>query len=312
MRADVLGLGTVAMDVVLQCASLPQEDGFSFVHGEQLLPGGSCSNVLSVLNCLGTPSGIVAQIGDDYYGSMIKKDLEETGIYTGHLFTRTNGTTLHTFITVVRDGSKAIFANLGDSLLSLSEEKVGPAMLEGVKVFYTDMFPGKPALKLARLSREMGIPVVFNLECSLRFMDMCNVSREDLEEIISLCHLFIPCREGLFELAGTGDYEAACGIVHKKYKTELGMVSTCGDGGASWLNTGEHVSTRIFNVKAIDTTGAGDAFAGGFIHAYFIRNMGRKESMEFASACAALCCTRLGPRFKTSEAEVESFIKSQR
>lgn len=312
MGVRVLGLGAVAMDVVLQCESLPKEDGFSFVYGEKLLPGGSCANVLSVLTCLGSPAGIVAQVGDDHYGTMVRKDLQEVGIDTSHLFTRSNGTSLHTFITIARDGSKAIFANMGDSLLTLSPDNIGADLLKGVKVFYNDMFAGKAALKLARLCNETGIPVVFNLQCAPSFMNLCGVGSPELEEMIARSHLFISCREGLFELAGTEDYTEAIHKVHRAYKTEAGVVATCGDSGASWLNPDEHVHTGVFKVDAIDTTGAGDAFAGGLIHAYFIRSLGREKSMEFASACAALCCTKLGARVKTSETEIERFIKNYR
>lgn len=108
------------------------------------------------------------------------------------------------------------------------------------------------------------------------------------------------------------DYTEATNKVYQKYKTELGIVTTRGDSGACWLNPDEHINAGVFKVNAIDTTGAGDAFAGGLIHAYFIRNLGRKESMEFASACAALCCAKLGARVKTSEAKVESFIMNHR
>ena len=310
MGFSVLGLGAVAMDVVLQCENLPMEDGFSFVYREKLLPGGSCANVLSVLTCLGTPSGIMAQVGDDYYGTMIGKDLNEVGINTSHLFVKPNGTSLHTFITIARDGSKAIFANMGDSLLTLSEDNISSDMLKGIKVFYNDMFAGKPALKLARLCRGAGIPVVFNLQCPPAFMNLCGVSSDELEEMISISHLFISCREGLFELAGTEDFTDAVNKVHKKYKTEGGLVATRGASGANWINQDEHILTGVFKVDAVDTTGAGDAFAGGLIHAYFIRRLSREKSLKFASACAALCCTRLGARVKTSETEVERFINN--
>lgn len=66
MDFKVLGLGTAAMDIVLQCEELPREDGFAFIYNEQLIPGGSCANVLVALTKLGVKTSLIAQMGDDY------------------------------------------------------------------------------------------------------------------------------------------------------------------------------------------------------------------------------------------------------
>jgi sugar/nucleoside kinase (ribokinase family)/ABC-type sugar transport system substrate-binding protein len=308
MKVDVLGLGAVAMDIVLQCEDLPREDGFAFVHEEKLMPGGSCANVLVTLANLGARCGVLAKVGEDQYGNILSKDLKEAGISTQYLLTKECGTTLHTFIAVARNGSKAILVNLGDSFLSLSEDEVTPEMLEGVKVFYTDMFVGRPALKLARLCREKGITVFFNLQCTPSFMELCRVSGRELEEMISICDLFCLGREALRELSAAGDGLGAGLAVYKKYHPEMGVVATLGDKGAAWINHQETLLVPAFRVKASDTTGAGDAFAGGLIYALFIRRHDRKRSIEFASACAAIKCMQPGPRFKANEMDVRRFL----
>lgn len=308
MKVDVLGLGAVAMDIVLQCEDLPREDGFAFVHEERLVPGGSCANVLVTLANMGSRCAILAKVGDDAYGSILRKDLHTSEVSTHYLLTKKGGTTLHTFITVAHNGSKAIFANLGNSFLSLSENEVNQEMLDGVKIFYTDMFAGRPALKLARLCREKGIPVFFNLECTPSFMELCHVSREELEEMISLCNLFCSSREGLLELSTMADGLEAGLTVYKKFHPEMGVVATLGEKGASWISKEETLFAPACQVKAVDTTGAGDAFAGGLIYSYFIRGCDRKTSIDFASACAAIKCMQPGPRLKANEADIKRFL----
>jgi sugar/nucleoside kinase (ribokinase family) len=303
-----LGLGAVAMDIVLQCEDLPREDGFAFVHQEKLMPGGSCANVLVTLANMGARCGILAKVGDDPYGNTLSKDLKGAGISTQYLLTKEGGVTLHTFIAVARNGSKAILVNLGDSFLSLSDDEVNPEMLEGVKVFYTDMFAGRAALKLARLCGEKGIKVFFNLQCSPSFLELCRVSRKELEEMISICDLFYSGREGLLELSATGDGMEAGLAVYKKYHPEMGVVATLGDKGATWINHQGTLFVPAFHVTASDTTGAGDAFAGGLIYSFFIRGRDRKTSIEFSSACAAIKCMQPGPRLKASEMDVRRFL----
>jgi len=309
---EVLGLGTAAMDIVMQCDSLPQEDGFSFIHTEQLLPGGSCANVLVALTNLEVPTGLVAALGDDHYGIALRDNLESCRVDTSYIVQRRGGSTLHTFITVGKNGSRAIFANLGDSLLSLSEAEVYPSMLEGVKVFYTDMFPGKPALKLARICQEARIPVVFNLECSPSFMNLCQVTGEDIEQMIDVCDLFMTGREALMELTGISDFDQAAHSISQRHHTPLGIVTTWGEEGAFWLRGEEKTKASIYKVKAVDTTGAGDAFTGGLIYSFFLKSFGPEEALDFASGCAALKCTQLGPRLQGGERSVRALMAQYR
>ncbi|MEW5921743.1 MAG: carbohydrate kinase family protein [Bacillota bacterium] len=312
MSKKVLGLGAAAMDIVLQCGSLPREDSFAFIYGEQLLPGGSCANVLVALARLGTPASLVAALGDDHYGVVFKDELSRVGVDTSNIKIRANGTTLHTYVTVDGRGARSIFVNPGDSLLSLQAADVNGSMLEGIGVFYTDMFPGQPALKLARLAREREIPVVFALECAPSFMELCGIVREEIEEILSCCSLFCGGREALQELAGETDPWQAADRLYHNYRPPLGLIATLGEAGAIWVTETETIHVPAFAVKAVDTTGAGDAFAGGLIHAYFFQGEGQKASLQFASACAALKCTRLGARLQAGEEQVRAFLQEHK
>lgn len=308
MTVSVLGLGTAAMDIVLQCEDLPREDGFAFIHEERLMPGGSCANVLVTLANMGVDTGLVAQVGDDHYGTVFKHDLKQAGVKTDWVFVKEDGTTLHTFITVAKNGAKAIFSHLGDSLLTLKEESIGTEMLQGVGIFYTDMFPGKAALKLARLCKEQGITVVFNLECAPSFMELCQVSRADLEEIFRLADLIFTCREGMKELASNQDCLEAGKGLYERYQPSYGLVFTLGERGSLCFHADGIIKTDACKVNAIDTTGAGDAFVGGFIFAYLIQKKDRANSLRFANACAALKCTQAGARLKAAEQDVWELI----
>ncbi|UNC90869.1 carbohydrate kinase family protein [Candidatus Contubernalis alkaliaceticus] len=311
MTADVIGLGASAMDIVLTCEELPREDGFAFIHSEKIMPGGSCANVMVALKKLGIKAALTAKIGDDHYGRLFQEQLFNTGVETSFLVTKKGGTTLHTFITVARNGKKAIYANLGDSLLELTEDEVSVDILRGAKVFYTDMFGAAPALKLARECRRRNIQVVFNLQCSPSFMNFCGVSSEQLEEMIALCHLLVVCKEGMKELAGTDVPKDAGAVLYSRYSPDSGLITTHGEEGSVWWRKDQVVQCRAFPVKAVDTTGAGDAFTGGLISAYYFKNNQPEDALKFASACAAIKCIQPGARLDTSEKEVKTFIKEK-
>ena len=77
---NVVGFGTVAMDVLMQTAELPAEDGFAVIEKSEYLPGGSGTNVIAQLSRLGASCGFVAQIGDDTVGAQIRQSLRDEGI----------------------------------------------------------------------------------------------------------------------------------------------------------------------------------------------------------------------------------------
>ena len=306
----VLGLGTSAIDIVLQCDKLPEKDGFSFINKEQVLPGGSCANVLVALSKLNIDTGLVSKIGDDFYSNIFIRDLEKNNVSSKHMKIDKGGSILHTYITVAKNGEKCIFANFGESLLSLSIDEVSEDMLKGIRVFYTDMFPGKPALKLAHLCKKNGVKVVFNLQCGLELMKLCQVSKEDIEEMIQLSDLFLGCSEGLFQISGCNNHKETAKILYKKYKPSLGVIVTCGSKGAIWFDDKELLIHPSFKVNAIDSTGAGDAFIGGIIYSYFMKNESKIDSLKFACGCAAIKCTQLGGRLDTNLSNVLNFIKN--
>lgn len=311
VRPRILGLGAAAMDYVLRCDGLPREDGFAFVQEEKLVPGGSCANVLVAAANLGTPTALVAKLGDDEYGEAFKIDLEGSPVSSEYLILESGGTSLHTFITVDNKGSKAIFVHMGNSL-SLSPEEVHEGMLEGVEVFFTDMLPAQAALKLARLSLERGIRVVFHAQVAPSFMDLCGISATEREEMLSLAHMIIGSGHALAEVQGKHDPVDAARALMEEYEPALGVIATMGVKGASWI-TGEEdkiIWTPSLRVEVVDTTGAGDAFAGGLLHAFFAAGLDQRASMEFATAVAAIKCTQSGPRLKATESDVRSFLKT--
>ncbi|MFH1139764.1 MAG: carbohydrate kinase family protein [Pseudomonadota bacterium] len=311
MNNLILGLGAAAMDVVLDCEDLPRADGFALVHGERLVPGGSCANVLAAAVRLGARAGLVAKMGDDDYGRAFIEDLRRSGVSTDQVLVQPGGVSLHTFITVARDGAKAIFAHFGDSLLNLAADEVQPDWLDGVGLFYTDMFPGKPALKLARIARERRIRVMFNLQASVGFMGLCGVSQDEIEEMIGLCDLFITFSHPLEELTGSGDPVRAAAAIMERRRPRDGVVITMGEKGAVWGHESGTIARPSFAVPAVDSTGAGDAFAAGLIYSFYFQGLPRDRALSFAAATGAVKCTQPGPRLTADVKDVLALMNRE-
>ena len=311
MPLDVLGLGFAAMDIVLNTEDLPMEDGFSFVHRERLLAGGSCANAMAAISRLGGASGLIAKVGDDHYGRFFVRDLKASGVLSSGVFVQPEGTTLHNFIAVTADGQKAIFSHLGDSLLSLSEDEVSTDMLTGVKAFYNEMIPAGPALKLSRFCKKSGIPVIFNLQVGLGFMALCNVPRPAIDEMLAMCDLFITNGHFMRELAGKDDSVDAAHAVYDKYRPSSGLIVTRGAKGCCHVHENGSTKLSAVKVRSVDTTGAGDAFSAGLLYGRFIKGLPMKEALWFATGCAALKCTQAGPRLNAKETDILRLLEER-
>ncbi len=311
MIKTVLGLGTATMDIVLQCDSLPKADAFEIIKNEQILSGGSCANMLVTLARLGVNARQIAKIGDDSLGRIFREDLFKNGVDDSLLMTIPHGQTMHTYIFATGNGEHTIFANMGNCIMTLTAEEINPAMLDDVDLFYTDMFPAKPALAMARLCAPRNIPVIFCLQCPVEIMNKIGVERGEILEMLTLANLFISGRDGYFSLTNNSDYKEAMSILYKKYPTEMGMICTAGEEGAVWMNKAEVITAKPYEIVPVDTTGSGDCFLGGLIYSYFVKGQTKQQAMNFASATAAIKCMQPGPRIKADLDMINEFMANR-
>lgn len=302
---DIVGLGTVAMDVLLEVDKLPGEDGFAVIKRRSYLPGGSGTNVIVQAARLGAATSFVAQVGDDPLGSEIRASLAAEGVDSSGLVVKLGGTSLHTEIVVDGEGKKFILLDLGDAFLGLDQASVRTSYLTGAKVFYTDLLPGGPAIAALKEAKKAGLKTVFNMQVGLAQMEGFGVSRQALLDALAYVDVFAPCREGLRALTGQEGVDAAAKALRASFAGLL-LVTLGGEGSVAFEGPSE-TREPIRKVEVKDTTGAGDSYIGAFMVARFLRGMGLRESMAFATAAAAFTCTGLGARSSPTSAELEAF-----
>ena len=293
---EVCGLGTIAMDVLMQVDMLPQKDGFCMVKNTSYQPGGSGSNVIVQLARLGAECGYIAALSKDRYGLDILNNLKAEGVDTSCMEVFDKGVTLHTDIVIDQNGDKFIMLNMGDTFEKLEFDDMKKLYVEKAKEFYTDLCPGKPAMKAITAARNRGIETVFNMQVGLATMNGLGVSKEELLACIREVDVFAPCRQGVFDLTGTENLDECCGYL-RNY-TDAVLLFTLGSGGsAAYDRDGTKYEVPCKKVNVIDTTGAGDSYMGGFIYSYCIKGKDLLSSMRFATSCAAHTCSGLGARF---------------
>ena len=282
------------LDVVAQIPTTPHElhlgnDTRTIIstHG-----GGAGGNVASWLAVLGNDVTMVGRIGNDAAGSAITAEFDALGISYGQIVKEG----LHTGVVVCLvdpSGERTMLADNGANAgLAISDL---PA-LDGVDAIYlTGYAPIAPlsregVLEMVRTINSREIPIIFDPAT------VGGMQGVPVEEILSWCALMdavIMNEEEAIYLSGLSDLESALNFFVEL--TPRAIIKRGSAGAIGLERGGQIISVAATTSTVVDTTGAGDAFAAGFIDAF----TGRRDfsyAMERASAVAGYCVAIVGAR----------------
>ena len=304
---DIVSVSTYAMDVMMNVDRLPGEDGFAVVANNTYLPGGSGTNVMVQASRLGASTGFMGLLGSDTLGDDIIKSLKAEGMDTSRVLRKEGGISLHTDIVVDSEGKKFILLNMGDSFLAYDPKDVDKDYISNAKVYYTDLLPYGAALEGLKSAKESGLKTGFNMQVDLYTMNGFGASKEDVLGSLKYVDLFAPCRSGLYQICGTEDLDECLGYIRKHFKGTL-LVTLGSKGAVAFDENDRRYECAARNVKAVDTTGAGDSFMGAMLYTYLLGRMELGKAMEFATVCSAITCQGLGARSTPTKAQVEAAL----
>lgn len=316
---DVVGVGNALVDVVTNV-----DDAFIATHGlskggmtlvdaaradalYKAMPparessGGSGANTIAALASLGAKAGFIGRIGKDEMGDVFAHDIRAQGV-TFKADVRDDAQPTGSCLIVVtpdaeRTMNTSLAANVNFSSADLSKE-----LLQSAKVVYLEGYLfDQPAAKAAFLqaaswAREAG------REVALTLSDSFCVQRhlEDFRKLVKQVDILFANEHEITALYGTSDFDAAAKMAAAEVKL---AVLTQSAKGATIVRGEERVAIAAEKVaKVVDLTGAGDAFAAGFLYGY-TRNMPLAESGRMAALCAAEVIGHYGarPEIKLSE-----------
>jgi ribokinase len=289
---SVVCAGHVNWDVTLRVDRLPAADGESRIRDQQSGGGGSAANVAAALAGLSVRAGVVGAVGDDEHGHLARRELAATGVDTEHLLSVDGDATTVKYLLVDADGEVAVLGNVG------ANEAVGPDDVDpeyvagGDHVHLTSQRPATAAA-LAEAAREAGVRVSF--DPGRRLGDREFDRTLELADVV-----FVNDREAEALLADRADPVAGERVVVVKH----------GAGGAEVRTPGGDYRHPGFDVEPVDTTGAGDAFAAGYV-ATRLDGGGHERALEFANACGALAAREEGARSTPTREAVERFLDDQ-
>ena len=260
----------------------------------QTAPGGSCANTLLGIAQLGGTAAYCGKVGRDVYGQVYVQKLEEGGVRS---YIQTNGNvTGSTVILVTPDAARTMNTFLG-ACQELTADDVPLDALKASRMLYItgylwDTEGQQEAASLAlRTAGSEGLHVAMSLSDPFCVHRHREAFVDILERYVDL--VFANQEEAL-ALTGT---DATQDAMRELRKLCDGVVITLGGRGALVSRGDEHVYLDPYPVQPVDTTGAGDAFAAGYLHA-LARGQSLYQCGRLGSRFASRVIERIGPRLE--------------
>ncbi|WP_449281066.1 ribokinase [Leucobacter sp.] len=313
MSRDVVVVGSANADLVVEVPRRPA-GGETLLGGDlRVLPGGKGANQAAAAARCGADTGILACVGDDANGALLRERLAAAGVDTAGLLGagRPTGTAI---ILVTPDGENSIVVSPGANAALDAElaERSSDVWRAARVVVLSLEIPEPTAFHVAARAAAAGGRVVLNAapatriaSATLRLCDPLIVNEHE-----ALAALGEEAREPA-GLSRAGYEELSRRLCAAGARS---VVITLGADGAIVADVGdaapEHVPAH--RVRAVDTTGAGDAFVGA-VACELARGAELVEAVRFATAVSAVSVQRLGAQASYADrAEVEAFIAGRR
>ena len=261
------------------------------------ISGGSAANTVVSLANLGNNVEFIGRVKNDKFGNFFSKDIKESGASFNSKYVETSESSAHSLVLITPDAQRTMCTYLGASTEfepnNINYESIKTSKYLYLEGYLWDSELAKQAfIEAAKIAKESNTKIILSLSDSFcvdrhreSFLDLIN----DFVDIL-FCN-----EEELKSLFKTFDLEQ-CKIEIKSL-CELTAI-TLGEKGSLIVNRNETqlIKPFIFG-KAVDTTGAGDIFAGGFIHG-LINNLSLNDCGQIGSICAGYIVTQIGSRSK--------------
>jgi len=295
-KTDVLCVGNASYDLVFSVSRHPVADEKMFAEDFLDCGGGPAANAAVTVARLGYKAAFMGYLGKDIFGEKHLVEFQREHVNTDHVV-RGNAATPLSTILVKPDGDRAV-VNYNRQSLPIGCADIAADVLEKLHpaVILFDGHEPVVSPKLADAARETGIKTV---------LDAGSVS----DGTVSLMERvdYLVCSQK-FARDYTGETEAEKALVGLS-KHNTNVVITLGGKGLIWQTPEGHGFLPAFQVDAVDTTGAGDVFHGAFA-VCVAAGLEWDATLSFASAAAALCCTKTGARIGIPTGEkVAVFLK---
>ncbi|MFJ9778376.1 carbohydrate kinase family protein [Amycolatopsis sp. NPDC101161] len=287
--SGIVVVGDAALDVIAR-HDKPLPHGGDARAKIRFTGGGSGANTALWLRHLGAKTTLVARIGDDPGGRLIRAELEAAGVRCAFAVDP-EAPTCCVVVMVDGSGQRSMLADRGANQ-RFAPEDVTPEALSGARHLhlsgYVLLDPPSRAAGLASLAaaREAGLTTSVDPQAAAHITDPAAF----LDDVRGV-DLLMPNTEELVALTGSADPASAKELLG----TVGAVVVTAGLDGASWVDDGGVTSVPAVEAECVDSTGAGDAFDAGVLTGW-LAGESTVDVLRHGTRLGALAVGKVGPQ----------------
>lgn len=301
MTLDVIGLGALNMDYLYRVERLLADEEAVVIESISS-PGGSAANTIYGLAKLGVKTGFAGVAGDDADGKRMLRDFQNVSVDTSRIRVKAGVKTGSVLCLTGQSGQRSLYVVPGANN-HLTRDDLDLDYLSQSQIVHLSSFAADQQFQITtELMEKLAAPV------KLSFAPGALYARKGLKALAPIlartCLLFINHDEieqltGREVVAGAEDcLNLGCHMVvvtmGKGAKLKLGN-STVNAAGYIRNTENEYIIEPVKPEKAIDSTGAGDAFATGFLYG-LLNQKGLEECGRLGNIVAQLSITKIGAR----------------
>lgn len=280
---SVVGLGACVLDTLIECEKYPDEDIKSKAGKIVKTGGGPVSNALVTMSGLGIRSVFLGALPDNEDGRFLRDELIRYGVDVSDVKLIEGKHAFTSYILLSKaSGSRTCVFERGD----IPDDPGIPdfSAIDCADMLHLDGNFLNCALKAAELAKKKGVKVS---------LDAGSVY-DGMEKLLPYIDILIASEKFALEFTGETSVKAAVTALHDRYNPEI-LAVTQGKKGGKYFEDGIIKDYAGYAVDCHDSNGAGDAFHGAFLAA-FLSGCKIGEACRFASAFAAIKCTKIGMR----------------
>ena len=306
-KPNILVVGSFMMDLIASTKRAPSSGETVVGLKFQTAPGGKGANQAFALGRLGCPVAMVGAVGQDAAGDTLLESLQAAGVDCSCV-ARREAPTGQAFITVDSAGENAIIILAGaNSTVSPADvEKLRPQLEQADCLVLQLEIPLETVMAAAKLARSLGKVVI---------LDPAPAPGPLPGELLALCDYLKPNETELALLTGlpTATVEQCETAARRLLAQGVGTVLvSLGAKGALAVTPQEALLVAPPQVKAVDTTSAGDCFTAAFALRLVEGETSLEAALKFANTAAALTASRPGAQASIpARDEVEALLAAR-
>ena len=313
-RFDILTLGELLIDFTHNGTS-NQGNGLFEAN-----PGGAVCNVLSMMNKLGHSAAYMGKVGDDIFGHLLKKTLEEVCINTDYMLMDQDARTTLAFVANDETGDRSFsfYRNPGADMMFTADE-VDAGAIAASRIFHfgtlsmTHEGVREATKKALNIAKENGVLISFDPNLRESLWDSLDTAKEQFAYGMQFCDVLKISDNEIQWFTGKEDYEEGVRVLQDTYHIPLVFLSLGRDGSRAYYKDMKVEVPAFIQENTIETTGAGDTFFGSALHFVLEKGLDNlsvadlTEMLTFANAAASIITTRKGAlKVMPSKEEVEA------